>query len=32
MIALKNALKKIIQNVTDDFKGNKRQDGNKELD
>jgi hypothetical protein len=32
MIALKTALKKIIQSVTDDFKGDKKQEGNKDLD
>ena len=32
MIALKTALKKIIQNITDDFKGDKKQEGNMELD
>jgi hypothetical protein len=32
MISLKTALKKIIQNITDEFKGDKKQEGNMELD
>ena len=32
MIALKSALKKIIQNITEDFQGEMQREGNTQLD